>query len=608
MALNVSLGLKTTLQQTLTPQQIQYLKLLQMPLVQFEQELQREIEENPLLVSGDEPDDFEMDLELAEMKPENSTEEIFAYNPPADLQVSATDEYLDVNPDISSDPAFETEELYFEDYKLKNEYQLSNLPESDFDDPFDFYSTILQEETENNSAEATYDDNSDSPEYQIKDSLHFLDELERQLSLYMLSEEELLLGKHILWNVDDDGYLRMDLKDLVNETNSQISEKNLELGKLVYDKNNNEKDELAKSNPAFSYTLDDTSKKILGDILLQNPEMIDEHRSMFIRDSYDASKILLNYVTLSQAEKVLEIIQKLDPPGIASRNIQECLLAQARAITNPTKEQSNALLVLTNAFEEFSKKHFKDVMKKVNLSEEELKDAIDIIKKFNPKPGEGFSYSEMNTIIPDFIVERDSEKNEPQIILNDSTLPPLKISQLYDAMKKDAKEQKFNKETKQWIRTKYEDAKFIIQAVQQRKLTMLKIMSAIAGKQADFFNYGPEYVKPMVYKDIADYTELDISTVCRIVNNKFVQTDFGTYELKYFFSEALPSDDGEEISTTVVKNKIKELIDAEDKIKPLSDDQLSKELKDAGFNVARRTIAKYREQMRIPVARLRKEL
>jgi RNA polymerase sigma-54 factor len=173
-------------------------------------------------------------------------------------------------------------------------------------------------------------------------------------------------------------------------------------------------------------------------------------------------------------------------------------------------------------------------------------------------------------------------------------------------MKRDAKEQKYNKETKQWIRAKYEDAKFIIQAIQQRKITMLKIMSAIAGIQKDFFLYGTEYVKPMVYKDISEITDLDISTVCRIVNNKFVQTDFGTFELKYFFSEALPSDDGEEISTTVIKQKIKDLIDAEDK--PLSDDQLAKDLKDDGFNIARRTIAKYREQMRIPVARLRKEL
>jgi len=364
-------------------------------------------------------------------------------------------------------------------------------PESSHD-PFDFYSLVLQEEFENSVPSPTFEDDTDSPEYQIKDNLHFLEELEKQLALFMLSEEELLLGKHILWNVDDDGYLRMELQDLVNEVNTQIKEMNFEKGKLEYETDLNNKDELSKSNPAFNFMVDESSKKIMGDILLLNPELIDEHRSAFIRNSFNASKKFLNPVNLAQAEKVLSIIHKLDPPGIASRNIQECLLAQARTISNPTKEQSDALLVLTTAFEEFSKKHFKELMKKTNLSEDELKDAIDVIKKFNPKPGEGFSASEMNTVIPDFVVERDTETLEPQILLNDSSLPPLKISQLYDSMKKDAKEQKFNKETKQWIRTKYEEAKFIIQAVQQRKITMLKIMGAIAGKQKDFYTLGPE--------------------------------------------------------------------------------------------------------------------
>jgi len=179
---------------------------------------------------------------------------------------------------------------------------------------------------------------------------------------------------------------------------------------------------------------------------------------------------------------------------------------------------------------------------------------------------------------------------------------------MYESLKKESKEKKYNKETKQWIRAKYEEAKFLIQAIQQRKVTMLKVMIAIAGIQKEFFLYGPDYIKPMIYKDISDVTGLDISTVCRIVNNKFVQTPFGTYELKYFFSEALPTDEGEEVSTTLIKQKIREMIDNEDKRKPLSDDLISKKLKDEGFNVARRTIAKYREQLKIPVARLRKEL
>lgn len=617
MALNVSLGLRTSLQQTLTPQQIQYLKLLQMPLVQFEQELQREIEENPLLVTGDEPDEYDTEIDIPELTPENPIEEVLGNKEDEFDYLKNSPTFEDENFDatngeaINSESSFKYEDeddLYFDDYKIKNELQYSNLSSDDYEDPFDFYSIVLQDEAESNTPNYSPDEDSESPEYQIKDTPNYIEELESQLKLYLHSEEEILLGKHILWNVDEDGYLRRELDDLVNETNSHINEINIERHKNDVLQNFSQTEELSKKNPAYNLTLDESSRKILGDILIENPEMIDEQKSIFIQNSFDFQDKFLSQVTLVQAEKVLSIIQKLDPPGIASRNIQECLTAQLKSIPNPSKAQSDALLVLTDAFEEFSKKHFKDALRKTDLDEFELKDAIDIIKKLNPKPGEGFSASEMNTVIPDFVIEKDLDTFEPHIIINDSTLPPLKISQLYDSMKKDAKEQRFNKETKQWIRSKYEDAKFIIQAVQQRKITMLKIMSAIAGKQKDFFNFGPEFVKPMVYKDISDITDLDISTVCRIVNNKFVQTDFGTFELKYFFSEALPSDDGEEVSTTVIKQKIKEMVEAESKEKPLSDDQISKGLKDEGFNVARRTIAKYREQMKIPVARLRKEL
>jgi len=615
MALNVSLGLKTSLQQTLTPQQIQYLKLLQMPLVQFEQELQREIEENPLLVTGDDSEEFENEEASNEQTPESSLEEIFEREPDEfdylKSEVLTDYNYENANfvTDLPEEIGFETDDdLYFDDYKIKNELQLSNMPSSDFEDPFDFYSIVLQEDIDAVNPNYNIEEDFESAEYQIKDSVNFLEELEKQLALYLDSEEEQYLGKHIIWNVDDDGYLRRDLQELVNETNTQISEINIDRQKGSIEDNYNHKEELSKSNPAFNLSLDESSRKILGDILLENPEMIDDNRSSFVRVSYEVHNRYLLPVTLQQAEKVLAIIQKLDPPGIASRNIQECLIAQIKSVSNPTKSQSDALRVLNDAFDEFSKKHFKELMKRAHLNEDELKDAIEVIKKLNPKPGEGISSSENNTVIPDFVIEKDFETLEPLIILNDSTLPPLKISQLYDSMKKDAKEQKYNKDTKQWIRSKYEDAKFIIQAVQQRKITMLKIMSAIAGMQKDFFIYGPEYMKPIVYKDIADHTGLDISTVCRIVNNKFVQTDFGTFELKYFFSEALPNDDGEEISTTVIKQKIKDLIEAEEKTKPLSDDQLAKDLKDEGFNIARRTIAKYREQLRIPVARLRKEL
>jgi len=426
--------------------------------------------------------------------------------------------------------------------------------------------------------------------------------------LFPLSIEERLLGKHILWNVDEDGYLRRDLIDIVKETNSHIAEINFEKQKNKFIEDNLTNEQLKRKNPAYNYKLDDTSKTLLGAILINNPDLIEEDHAEFVQYSFNKINEMLKPVNLEQAEKVLKIIQRLDPPGIASRTIQECLIAQIKAIPDPTKEQKLALELLENAFEEFSKKHFKEVQKKLGISEEKLKEVIDIIKKLNPKPGEGISITENNTVIPDFVIEIDDKTGEPIVTLNDSTIPPIKISSMYESLKKESKEKKYNKETKQWIRAKYEEAKFLIQAIQQRKVTMLKVMIAIAGIQKEFFLYGPDYIKPMIYKDISDVTGLDISTVCRIVNNKFVQTPFGTYELKYFFSEALPTDEGEEVSTTLIKQKIREMIDNEDKRKPLSDDLISKKLKDEGFNVARRTIAKYREQLKIPVARLRKEL
>ncbi len=598
MAINISVGLKTSLQQTLTPQQIQYLKILQMPLIQFEQEIKREVDENPLLDLDEDNYDDSNEIEQFNATPESDTPNI---SNEYDLIESANsndynDEYADSN-------------IYFEDIKNMTESPLSNYVAGEDEDPYHLYTLMLQDDAElSTSPKSNYDDDDDSPSFQIKSPVNFLEELEKQLSLFYLSEEELLLGKHILWNVDEDGYLRRELNDIAKETNSHIAEMNFETQKNLFIQNSTLKAKLIKKNPAYKYLIDDTSKSLLGSILIDKPELINELSADFLKFSFDKINTMLKPVNLEQAEKVLKIIQSLDPPGIASRNIQECLISQLKIVQNPTYAQSNALRLLQNAFEEFSRKHFKDVQKVLNINDDDLKDAIEVIKKLNPKPGEGISFSEVNTVIPDFVIELDEKNYEPQVILNDSTIPPIRINDLYESLKRESKEKKYNKETKQWIRSKYEDAKFLIQAIQQRKITMLKIMVAIAGIQKDFFLYGPENVKPMIYKDISDVTGMDISTVCRIVNNKFVQSPYGTFELKSFFSESLPNDDGEEVSTTVIKQKIKEMIDKEDKNKTISDDQIAKNLKDEGYNVARRTVAKYREQMKIPVARLRKEL
>jgi RNA polymerase sigma-54 factor len=254
-------------------------------------------------------------------------------------------------------------------------------------------------------------------------------------------------------------------------------------------------------------------------------------------------------------------------------------------------------------------KHYSIIERNLEVSEEYLREAIDVIRHLNPRPGVGTFGPELNTVIPDFIVERDTEHpGEVLITVNESRLPTLRVSSAFERLRKEARYKQFNKETKEWLRRKQEDAKFLIQAVRQRKHTMLRIMTAIAGLQKDFFLRGPEALRPLIYRDVAEISGLDISTVCRIVNGKYVLTEYGTFELKYFFSESLTTDDGEEVSTRIIKQKIKDMVSSESKVKPLSDDKLAKDLKKMGYNVARRTVAKYREQLKIPVARLRREL
>jgi RNA polymerase sigma-54 factor len=265
-------------------------------------------------------------------------------------------------------------------------------------------------------------------------------------------------------------------------------------------------------------------------------------------------------------------------------------------------------MVLTNAYEPFSMKHYHIIERQLGVTEDYLREAIDVIRHLTPRPGGGTINAEFNTVVPDFTVEVTEDGTDFLITVNDSRLPILRVSTAYERLKKEARFLKFNRETREFLRKKYEDAKFIMQALRQRKNTMLRVMTSIVGLQQDFFRSGPEHLKPLIYKDVSEITGLDISTVCRIVNSKYVQTVFGTFELKYFFSESLTTDDGEEVSTRIIKQKIKELVDVESKNKPLSDEKLCKDLKKLGFNVARRTVAKYREQLRIPVARLRKEL
>ena len=304
---------------------------------------------------------------------------------------------------------------------------------------------------------------------------------------------------------------------------------------------------------------------------------------------------------VEKVEEILKMIHFFDPVGIGARNLQECLLTQ---LLDKEESPELAVKILTDHFEDFKNKRYDKLLSALNISADELKEVLVIVGKLNPKPGEGLVTNKDNYLIPDFVIEKVD--NEFVVTLNDWNIPPLRISKTYQSILKDKKNT--DKETKQYIRKKIETAKWFINSIYQRKATMLKVMNAIVQKQYDFFNKGPAHINPLIMREIADIIEMDISTVSRVANGKYVQTDYGVFELKYFFNEKIETDDGEEISTRKVKTRIKEMVEEESSQKPLSDEKISQILNEEGFPVARRTVAKYREQLSIPVARLRKRL
>lgn len=300
-------------------------------------------------------------------------------------------------------------------------------------------------------------------------------------------------------------------------------------------------------------------------------------------------------------EKILKKIQFLDPTGVGSRNLRECLMVQ---LEDGDQEDTLAYQILRDHFDDFKNKRYDKIMDALQINKEQLQEAIDLILHLNPKPGEGSFDSRSNYVVPDFIVEKVDDKLV--VSLNDWNIPPLRISNLYKKML--LNRNKYDKETRKYIRKKVESARWFITSIYQRKITMLKVMEAIVEKQREFFEKGPEYIKPLTMREIAEIISMDISTVSRVANGKYVQTDYGVFELKYFFNEKIENEEGEEISTRKIKNRIKEIIEDEDPHKPLSDEKIAQMLKKEGFPIARRTVAKYREQLQIPVARLRKGL
>lgn len=482
--------LQQKLLQKLSPQQIQMIKLLEVPAMLLEQRIKKELEENPALEEG--PDEETADV-ASETEADEGDE--FGDN---DQEEFTLDDYID-----DDDTP---------DYRLQaNNYSKDDEKRTEI--PFSAGSS-------------------------------FHEHLQSQLGLRTLTEKQRVLGEYIIGNIDEDGYLRREI--------SSIS------------------DDLA---------------------FLQNLE-----------------------ATEAELEEVLSVIHDFDPAGVGARTLQECLLLQIARRENGNGAVTAAKVILGSYFEEFTKRHYDKITQRMGLSDDELKAAIEEILKLNPKPGGSVTDAYSRTaqqIMPDFILEQTD--NGLELHLNSRNLPDLKVSRTYSEMlesySRDRTASKDMKDAVAFVRQKLEAAKWFIDAIRQRQNTLLLTMNAILEYQKEYFTEGDETkMRPMILKDIAAMTGLDISTVSRVANSKYIQTHFGMFPLKFFFSEGLQTDSGEEVSTREIKKILEECIGSENKRKPLTDERLTEILQEKGYQIARRTVAKYREQLNIPVARLRKEI
>lgn len=473
------LAQRQSLQQRLSPQQIQFIKLLQLPTQALELRIKEELELNPIL------------------------EEVDAYDE------QETEDIAEPDSDDTTDPTDKNQEIDWESFMNNDEPEgYSARQQSDVMDwrdiPRPYHETLIEN-------------------------------LEKQVGLLDLNESQSALAEQIVGSLDADGYLRRDLQAITDAV-------------------------------AF-------------------------HTGMVIR--------------LEEAEALLHRIQRLDPPGMASRTLRECLLVQLDLMPRSRLGCEHAYRIVDLEWDHFERKHFEKIQRRLELSDGEMRAAYDLILSLNPKPG-GLGNDDdepVTYVIPDFevLVQADGEF---LIQLNSRNLPPLRISPQY---KKMWDEHKGDQETRQFIRTRIESAKWFIDSIQQRQNTLLNVMTTIVALQESFFRQG-DGLRPMILKDVADRIGMDISTISRVVNGKYVQTTFGVYELKYFFNEGLETESGEDVSNRELKNLVADIIYKEDKSKPMSDDAIAVILADKGFKVARRTVTKYREQLNIPVARLRKEM
>jgi RNA polymerase sigma-54 factor len=482
MALKQQLTQK--LEQRLSPQQIQLMKLLQVPTMELDQRIKQEIEENPALEEGTDEVEDEFDNQ---------------------------------------------EDDYDDDSDGNDEFDLSDYLDDDVAD----YKT----QTNNSSKD---DEERVIP---LSGEQSFQEKLTEQLHLLDLDDKQFMIADVLIGNLDESGYLNRDLEAIVDDL-------------------------------AFALNVDTTEQEV---------------------------------------KEILLLIQELDPAGVGARNLQECLLLQIKRKQDGDIVRYTAKKILENHFEEFTKKHYEKIAKKLEIEDEDLKEAIDEILRLNPKPGGSMRETAKNyqQIIPDFMLFENDGRLE--LSINGRNAPELKVSKDYESMLRSyaegAKSSKADKEAVTFVRQKLDSAKWFIDAIKQRQQTLLLTMDAIRHYQEAYFLTGDETkLKPMILKDIADMVGLDISTISRVANSKYVQTNFGIYPLKYFFSESLSTDSGEEVSTREVKKILSDAIEGEDKRNPLTDEKLMELLNEKGYNIARRTVAKYREQLNLPVARMRKEL
>lgn len=477
---------RLSLQQRLSPQHVLFSTLLQMPVMALEQKIKTELEQNPLL-----EDEIEIEAEQEQI------EELA--DPVSEEMKNDSDEEDEKNGEVEKDEKLDFDEYLNDDNGY--EYNPTYRKTEDVDYRPDPAPVTLAE--------------------------HLLS----QFHIVELTEEEREIGEYIIWNINEDGYLSIDIETLA----------------------------LNLSTP---------------------PDKMISHEII---------------------EKVLKIVQTLDPVGIGARNLKECLVIQ---LNEKGKEDSLPKTILENHYEDFTNKRFEKLIKNLKVSVDEIKQAIEEISKLNPKPGEGYINANENYIIPDLIVEKVG--NELIASVNDTNVPQLRINNAYRRMLTDGAN--ISTETKKYIHQKLESARWLINSILQRKITMIKVMKEIIERQKEFFDKGQGFIKPMILKDIADAISMDISTISRVTNGKYVQTDYGVFELKYFFTDRMMTEDGDEISTLRLKNQIKEIMENEDSRKPLTDGKIAEIVEKSGIPIARRTVAKYREQMMIPVARLRRKI